>query len=88
MCLMIMKSTIQKTLQGYIPNQESDAKEYLNVLEKKFTKNKKIDVGILLCKFTSTKYKDKVGVREHFTKMIKLQRALKEHGYNISDSFS
>jgi gag-polypeptide of LTR copia-type len=84
MCLMVMKSAIQETLQCFLPDQESSAKEYLKALEEQFTKSKKAEVGTLLCKLTSTNYKSKVGVREHFTEMIKLQRALKEHGNDFS----
>jgi hypothetical protein len=69
MCLMVMKSAIYETLQGCILDQESGAKEYLKVLEEKFIKSKNAKVGTLLCKLTSTKYKGKVGVREHFSKM-------------------
>jgi gag-polypeptide of LTR copia-type len=86
-CLMVMKCAIQETLQGYLLDQESSAKEYLKVIEEKFTKIKKAEVGTLLCNLTSTNYKGKIRFREHFTEMIKLQRALKEHGHNISDEF-
>jgi hypothetical protein len=85
MCLMVIKSAIQDTLQGCIPDQESGAKEYLKALEEKFTKSKKNEVGMLLHKLVNTKYKGKLGIREHFTEMVKVQRALKEHGQIISD---
>ena len=85
MCIMVMKITTHETLQGCIPDKDSGAKEYLKALEEKFAMSKKADIRTLMVKLTTIKYKGKTGIREHITEMVKLQRALKSHNFNISD---
>jgi hypothetical protein len=44
--------------------------DYLKELEKRFVRNEKTKIGILLNKFCTMKYNDRNNVRKHILKMI------------------
>ena len=57
--LMIMKRSIPEAFRGSISDSITNAKEFLAEVETRFVKNEKSEIGTLLTKLVSMKYKDK-----------------------------
>ncbi|XP_047336119.1 uncharacterized protein LOC124939717 [Impatiens glandulifera] len=71
MCLMIIKRGIPETFRGDI-SEVTNAKEFIEEIEKRFAKNDKAETSTLLASLTSMKYKGKGNIREYIMEDLTL----------------
>jgi transposase InsO family protein len=83
--LMIMKRSIPEVFRGSITDGITNAKEYLAEIETRFVKNEKAEIGTLLTKLVSMKYKEKGSIREYIMEMSNVVSKLKALKLEISD---
>jgi len=67
-CLMIMKKSIPEAFRDTSSENIATAKEYLEDIQKRFTKNEKAEICTLLKNLTSIKYNGK-NIREYIMEM-------------------
>src|SRR5262249_43150173 len=65
MCTVIMKKAIPEAFRGTKYDEITKAKEFLDEIEKRFAKNEKVEISILLANLISMKYKGKGNIREY-----------------------
>ncbi|XP_078154373.1 uncharacterized protein LOC144549493 [Carex rostrata] len=83
--LMIMKRSIPEAFRGSISDTITNAKEFLAEVETRFVKNEKSEIGTLLTKLVSMKYKDKGSIREYIMEMSNVVSKLRALKLEISD---
>ena len=76
MCMMIMKKAIPEAFRGTISDKITNAKEFLDEIEKRFAKNEKAEISTLLANLISMKYKGKDNIREYIMEMSHLASKL------------
>ena len=82
--LMIMKCVILETFRGTV-SEETNAREFLNDLEKWFTRNEKTETSTLLAKLVSTRYKAKGNIMEYILEMSHITLKLKALKLELSE---
>jgi transposase InsO family protein len=82
---MIIKKSIPEAFRGAISDSIVNAKEFLEEIEKRFVKNEKSEIGTLLTKLVSMKYKGKGNVREYIMEMSNVVSKLRALKLEISD---
>ncbi|KAJ4728701.1 Retrovirus-related Pol polyprotein from transposon TNT 1-94 [Melia azedarach] len=85
MCMMIMKRAIPEAFIGTISEKITTAKDFLADIEKRFVKNEKAEMCILLTNLLSMRYKGKGNIREYILEMSHLASRLKVLKLDISD---
>ena len=85
MSLMIMKRSILEVFWGAISESILSAKLYLKDIEDRFVKSEKGEIGTLLTKLVSMKYKEKGNIREYIMKMSNVVSKLRALKMEISD---
>ena len=83
--LMIMKRTIPEAFRGSISDSITNAKAFLAEVETRFVKSEKSEIGTLLTKLVSMKYKDKGSIREYIMEMSNVVSRLRALKLEISD---
>ena len=68
-CLMTLKWVIPNIYQGELENKYLTAKEFMEKIEKKLSKNKVMETRELFTKLSSMQYKGRGQVREHIYQM-------------------
>ena len=58
-------------------SEETTTREFLNDLEKRFTKNEKVETSTLLANLVSMRYKAKGNIREYIVEMFNIVSKLK-----------
>ena len=84
MCLKFMQMTIPEAFRGTV-SDTTLAKEFLADIEKRFVKNEKAEMGILLKKFCSKQYTGQGSVREYILEMTHMAEKLKVMKFEMSD---
>ncbi|KAK7276201.1 hypothetical protein RIF29_17337 [Crotalaria pallida] len=84
MSLMIMKRAIPETFRGTM-SEETNAKMFLQEIEKRFAKNEKAETSTLLSKLVSMKYKGQGNIREYIMEMSHLASKLKALKLELSE---
>ena len=74
--LMIIRCTIPETFRGTM-SEETTAREFLNDIEKQFTKNEKAETSMLLANLVSMRYKAKGNIRKYILEMSNITSKLK-----------
>jgi hypothetical protein len=82
--LAFMKRAIPENFKGAIL-EESNAKGFLDEIEKRFAKNEKAETSNLLGKLVSLKYKGSGSIREHIMEMSHLASKLKALKLELSE---
>ncbi|XP_012461914.2 uncharacterized protein LOC105781942 [Gossypium raimondii] len=77
MSLMIMKHNILKAFRGTESKKITQAKGFLDEIEKRFAKNDKVEMTSLLTSLMSMKYKGQGNVREYIMEMFYTASRLK-----------
>ena len=77
MSLMIIKRGILEAFRGAVSEKITKAKEFLTEIEKRFAKNKKVEISTLLQNLISIKYKGKGNIREYIMEMSQLLLSLR-----------
>ncbi|XP_042380085.1 uncharacterized protein LOC121972488 [Zingiber officinale] len=85
MSLMIIKRGIPEAFRGAVSNSITQAKEYLDEIEKHFVKSNKVETSTILNSLISIKYKGKGNVREYIIEMSHLASKLKALNLELSD---
>ncbi|KAH1107038.1 hypothetical protein J1N35_010806 [Gossypium stocksii] len=78
MSLMIIKHSIPEDVRGTKPEEITQAKCFLDEIEKRFAKNDKVDMTSLLTSLMSMKCKGQENVREYIMEMFHVASRLKE----------
>jgi gag-polypeptide of LTR copia-type len=79
-----MQRTIHESFRGHIFYFTLDL-DYLKELERRFVRNEKAEIGILLNKLCTMKYNGKNNVMEHILEMMNTASKLKAHKLDISE---
>ena len=79
-----MRCAIPKTFRG-IMSEETNAKEFLNDLEKRFVNNEKSETSTLLANLVSTRYKAKGNIRKYMLEMSHIASKLKVLKLELSE---
>ncbi|XP_022899322.1 uncharacterized protein LOC111412621 [Olea europaea var. sylvestris] len=77
MSLMIIKRGIPEDFRGAISEEITNAKKFLAEIEKRFGKNDKAEISMLLQSLISKKYKGKGNIREYIIEMSHITSKLK-----------
>ncbi|XP_012483009.1 uncharacterized protein LOC105797608 [Gossypium raimondii] len=77
MSLMIMKHSILEAFRGTESEEITQAKGFLNEIEKRFAKNDKVEITSLLTSLMSMKYRGQENVREYIMEMFHTASRLK-----------
>ncbi|KAK5785757.1 hypothetical protein PVK06_040374 [Gossypium arboreum] len=77
MSLMIMRHSIPEAFRGTESEEITQAKGFLDEIEKRFAKNDKVEMTSLLTSLMSMKYKGQGNVREYITEMFHITSKLK-----------
>ncbi|XP_042432677.1 uncharacterized protein LOC122019254 [Zingiber officinale] len=85
MILMIIKRSIPEIFRGTVSNSVTQAKEYLDEIEKRFAKSDKVETSTILKSLISMKYKGKGNVREYIMEMPHIVSKLKALNLELSD---
>ncbi|KAH7841940.1 hypothetical protein Vadar_026323 [Vaccinium darrowii] len=85
-CLMIMKYTMDKSIEQSVPDNEN-AKAYLADIGKQFTKFDKAEKATYMQLLTSTKYDGFSSVREHIMKLTHYFNKLKDMKVELVEDF-
>ena len=75
--MMIMKKAILEAFRGTIFDKITNAKEFLDEIEKRFAKNEKAEISTLLANLISMKYKGKSNIREYIMEISHLASKLR-----------
>ncbi|KAL0396299.1 UNVERIFIED_CONTAM: hypothetical protein Scaly_0078300 [Sesamum calycinum] len=84
MCVMIMKKSIPEAFRGTMSETLTKAKDFLEHTEKRFVKNEKVEIGILLTSLISKRYTGKGNIREYIMEMSHLASKLKALKLDLS----
>ena len=76
---------ITEVYQGELENKDLTAKEFMEKIESKFSKNKVVETRELFMKLSSMQYKDRGQVREHIYQMNTVAAKLGQLGMEVSD---
>ncbi|XP_078163504.1 uncharacterized protein LOC144558537 [Carex rostrata] len=87
MSLMIMKRSIPEVFRGTISESILGAKLYLKDIEDRFVKSEKGEIGTLLTRLVSMKYKENRNIREYIMEMSNVVSKLRALKMEISDDF-
>ena len=79
-----MRHAIPKTFRGTM-SEETNAREFLNDLKKRFTKNEKAETSMLLANLISMRYKAKRNIREYILEMSHITSKLKALKLELSE---
>ena len=85
MCMMIMKKAIPEAFRGTMSDKITTAKEFLADIEKRFVKNEKAEIGMLLTSLISMRYRGKGNIREYILEMSHLASKLKALKLELSE---
>ena len=85
MCLMIIKKAISKAFRGTISETIKTAKEFLEEIKNRFSKNEKFETSTLLANLISMRYKGKGNIREYIMEMSHLASKLRAHKLDLSE---
>ncbi|XP_052198292.1 uncharacterized protein LOC127805579 [Diospyros lotus] len=80
-----MKKVIPEVFRGTISEKITAAKDFLADIEKRFAKNEKAEIGILLASLISMRYKGKGNIREYIMEMSHLASKLKALKLELSE---
>ena len=83
--LMTLKRVIPEVYQGKLENKDLTAKEFMEKIETKFSKNKVVETRELFMKLSSMQYKGRGQVREHIYQMNIVAAKLGQLGIEVSD---
>ncbi|RVW51060.1 Retrovirus-related Pol polyprotein from transposon TNT 1-94 [Vitis vinifera] len=83
--LMIMKRGIPEAFRGTVTDEVTNASDFLAEIQKRFAKNDKAKMSMLLASLISMKYKGKGNVREYIMEMSHLASKLKALKLELSD---
>ncbi|KAJ9180621.1 hypothetical protein P3X46_008838 [Hevea brasiliensis] len=75
--LMVIKRAIPEYFRGTMFDQVDTAKAFLEDLERRFAKNKKVETSTILAKLISMRYTGKGNIREYIMEMSDLASKLK-----------
>ena len=84
MCLMIIKKVIPEAFKGTISETIKTAKEFLEEIKNRFSKNKKSTTSTLLENLISMRYKGNGNIREYIMEMSHLASKLRAHKLDLS----
>ncbi|KAL0336423.1 UNVERIFIED_CONTAM: hypothetical protein Sradi_4854200 [Sesamum radiatum] len=85
MCGMIMRKSIPEAFRGTMSETLTKAKDFLEYIEKRFVKNEKAELGILLTNLISKKYTGKGNIREYIMEISHLVSKLKALKLDLSE---
>ncbi|KAG8489197.1 hypothetical protein CXB51_017253 [Gossypium anomalum] len=85
MSLMIMKHSIPEAFRGTESEEITQAKGFLDEIEKRFAKNDKVEMTSLLTSLMSMKYKGQGNVREYIMDMFHTASRLKALKIELSE---
>ena len=85
MCMMIIKRVIPEAFRGTMSDDITTTKAFLTDIEKRFVKNEKAEIGIILTNLISMRYKGNGNIREYIMKMSHLASKLKTLNLEISE---
>ncbi|XP_075499186.1 uncharacterized protein LOC142537891 [Primulina tabacum] len=77
MCMMIMKRAIPETFRCIKSSDIATAKDFLQNLEKRLSKNENSEIGKLLASLVPMRYKGKENIGEYIMEMSHLASRLK-----------
>ncbi|XP_042460523.1 uncharacterized protein LOC122044042 [Zingiber officinale] len=83
--LMIIKRGIPKAFRSAVSNSVTKTKEYLDEIEKRFSKSDKAETSTILKSLISIKYKGKGNVRKYIMEMSNLASKLKALNLELLD---
>lgn len=86
LCLMFMKSHINKSIRGSIPETDK-AKAFLQAVEEQFVRSDKALASTLMKRLSSKSFDSTKGVREHIMEMRDMAAQLKSLKMEISEAF-
>ncbi|XP_026416154.1 uncharacterized protein LOC113311542 [Papaver somniferum] len=84
--LMLIKSHINKSIRGSIPEHDN-VRDYLQAIEEQFATSDKVLAGTLMQKLSSMRYNGTSGVREHIMEMGDISSQLGALEVEISEYF-
>ncbi|XP_026416153.1 uncharacterized protein LOC113311541 [Papaver somniferum] len=84
--LMLIKSHINKSISGLIPEHDN-VRDYLQAIEEQFATSDKVLAGTLMQKLSSMRYNGTSGVREHIMEMGDISSQLGALEVEISEYF-
>ena len=84
-CLMTLKRVIPEVYQGELENKDLTAKEFMEKIESKFSKNKVMETRELFMKLSYMQYKGRGQVSEHIYQMNTVAAKLGQLGMEVSD---
>ena len=89
MCLMIVKKAILEAFKGIISEMIKTAKEFLEKIKNRFSKNKKSETSTLLANLISMRYKGNGNIREYIMEMemSHLASKLRAHKLDLFEDF-
>ncbi|KAJ1388503.1 gag-polypeptide of LTR copia-type [Sesbania bispinosa] len=85
-CLMVMKHTMEMSIQQSIPENDK-AKDFLRSVGEKFNTFDKAQKGQYLSLLEKTKYDGVSGVREHMMKLVHYYNKLKSLKVELGESY-
>ena len=85
MCLMIIKKAIPEAFRGTISETIKTAKEFLEEIKNRFTKNEKSETSTLLANLISMRYKGNGNIREYIMEMSHLALKLRAHKLDLCE---
>ena len=87
MCLMIIKKVIPEALSGTISETIKTAKEFLEEIKNRFSKNEKYETSTLLANLISMRYIGNGNIRKYIMEMSHLASKLRAHKLHLSEDF-
>ena len=87
MCLMIIKKAIPKAFRGTISETVKIAKEFLEEIKNRFSKNEKSETSTLLENLISMRYKGNGNIREYIMEMSPLASKLRAYKLDLFEDF-
>ena len=87
MCLMIINKVILEAFKGTISETIKTAKEFIEKIKNRFSKNEKSETSKLLANLISMRYKGNGNIREYIMEMSHLASKLRAHKLDLFEDF-